>query len=96
MLIDKGIVLGEIITFKLSSGEELIAKIEDNKPLDYVVSKPMVLTATAQGIGMIPYLFTVDQTKNIPINKSLVVVAIPTEKSYADQYIQSTTSIKLL
>jgi hypothetical protein len=45
---------------------------------------------------MVPYLFTVDPEKDIPLNKSTVTVIAPTEKSAADQYIQSTTGIKLV
>lgn len=96
MIISKGIAKGEVITLKLTSGEELVARLEEETDQNYKVSKPMVLTGTSQGIGMMPYLFTSDPQKDIPINKNSVTVAVPTEKSYADQYTQSTTSIKLI
>jgi hypothetical protein len=48
-----------------------------------------------QGVGMVPYLFTVSQDKIIDLNKSTVTVCVPTMKEAADQYIQSTTGIKL-
>lgn len=95
MLIDKGVTEGEVVTFKLTSGEELIAKLAQEADQFYKVSKPMVLTANQQGIGMAPYLFTVNPDKDVKIAKSTVVVAEATDKQFADSYIQGTTGIKL-
>ncbi len=95
MLIDKGVSEGEVVTFKLTSGEELIGKLVQETDQFYKVSKPMVLTANQQGLGMAPYLFTVNPDKDVKISKSTVVVAEATDKQYADSYIQGTTGIKL-
>lgn len=95
MLIDKGVTVGEIITIKLTSGEEIIAKLVEETPMQYKLSRPMVLTAAHQGIGMAPYLFTVNPDKEVKISKVSVVVAEATDKTFADQYIQGTTGIKL-
>lgn len=95
MLIDKGITVGEVVTMKLTSGEEVIAKlVEDNNDY-YKVSKPMVLSMTAQGIGMAPYLFTVNPDKDIKIFKSNITVSEVTDKQFADSYTQGTTGIAL-
>jgi hypothetical protein len=96
MLFDKGVSTGEVITIKLTSGEELVAKLAEETATHYVLSRPLVLTAGPQGIGMVPYLFTVSSDKDIPLNKSTVTVIVPTMKDAADQYIQSTTGIKLV
>jgi len=95
MLIDKGITSGEVVTLKLSSGEELIAKLVDDGPINYKISKPLVLSMSSKGVGMIPYLFTVHPDKDININKSTVVAIAPTDKEFADQYTQGTTGIAL-
>jgi hypothetical protein len=93
MLIDKGVSVGEVCTFRLSSGEEVIAKLTGETEKDYKVSKPMVLSMNAQGIGMIPFLFTVDMEKDIKINRVSIITVENTEKRFADQYIQNTTGI---
>ena len=95
MLIDKGVAAGEVVTIKLTSGEELVTKLVEENALFLKVSKPMVLSMTAQGIGMMPYLFTVDNNKDIRINKGTVTVIEATEKQFADQYLSGTTGIKL-
>lgn len=95
MFITKGVTAGEIITFKLSSGEELIAKLLEETMTHYIVSRPLVIAMSPQGPALMPYLFTVHPDKELSISKGLVVVIADSEKQFADQYIQGTTGIKL-
>jgi hypothetical protein len=96
MLIDKGAVVGEVVTLKLTSGEELVTKLVEEGVTHYKISKPLVLSMTQKGIGMVPYLFTVSPDKDIKINKSTVVIIEATDKEFADQYLQGTTGISLV
>lgn len=96
MLIDKGVTEGEVITLKLTSGEELVAKLVEDGPLYYKLSRPMVIGMGAQGPGLMPYLFTVNPEKEVRLLKSTVTVAEATDKQFADQFIESTTGIKLV
>jgi hypothetical protein len=96
MLIDKGVSEGEVITFKLTSGEEIVAKLVEDGPVYYKLSRPMVIGMGQQGPGLMPYLFTVHPDKEVKLNKSVVAMAEATDKQFADQFIQSTTGIKLV
>jgi hypothetical protein len=96
MLIDKGVSEGEVITFKLTSGEEIVAKLVEDGPVFYKLSRPMVIGMGQQGPGLMPYLFTVHPDKEVKLNKSVVAMAEATDKQFADQFIQSTTGIKLV
>jgi hypothetical protein len=95
MIIDKGVTAGEVITLKLTSGEEIVAKLAEDAISYFKLSKPLVLGHTPQGPGLMPYLFTVSPDKEVKILKTAVAVAEATDKQFADQYIQSTTGIKL-
>jgi len=96
MLINKGITPGEIVTIKTTAGEEIVAKLVEDGVLGVKVSKPLCLTATKDGIGLVPFLFTTDPDTEITINRSTVMVLAPTIKDAADRYIQQTTGIKLV
>ena len=96
MIIDKGISIGEIITIKLISGEEIIAKLVEERTDFIKVAKPRVLTSAQGGIGLAPYLFTVDPDKDIKLQRATIVVLEPTEKDYAKQYLSGTSGIQLL
>jgi hypothetical protein len=96
MLIDKGVTVGEVITLKLTSGEEIVAKLVEEGPVYYKLSRPMVIGMGQQGPGLMPYLFTVHPDKEVKLNKMVVAIAEATDKQFADQFIQSTTGIKLV
>ncbi len=95
MLIDRGVTVGEVITLKLTSGEEIVAKLAEETDAFYKLSRPLVIGHTPQGPGLMPYLFTVHPDKDVKVLKPTVVVAEATDKTFADQYLQGTTGIKL-
>lgn len=93
MLINKNISQGDVVTIKLVSGEELMASFVEENENFIVVNKPRVLAATQNGIGIAPYLFTVDPDKSVKMYRSTIVILEPTEKSYASQYTENTSGI---
>ena len=95
MLIDNGESAGDVVTLKLTSGEEIVARLDDETATHYKLSKPMVIGMGQQGPGLMPYLFTVSPDRVIPLSKTTVTVVIASDKQFADQYLQSTTGIAL-
>lgn len=96
MLISKGVAVGEVITLKLTSGEELVAKLTEETDAYYKLSKPMVIAMGQQGPGLMPYLFTVSPNADVKLQKTTVTVAEPTDEAFAKQFLESTTGIKLV
>jgi hypothetical protein len=95
MFISKGFAEGEVVTLKLTSGEELVAKLVEDGPLYYKLKNPQVIGMGPKGPGLMPYLFTVNPDKEIKLQKSTVTVAEPTDEQFAKQFIESTTGIAL-
>jgi hypothetical protein len=96
MLFEKSRAQGDVVTVKLTSGEEIIARFEEEIATGVKVSKPMVLSMTQQGVGMMPYLFTVNPNNSIVFNYQSVTVMATTDEDFAKQYMQATTGIKLV
>lgn len=96
MLIDKGVSIGEVITLKLTSGEELVAKLAEETPTYYKLSRPMVIGMGQQGPGLMPYLFTVNPDKEVKLFKTTVTMAEATDDAFAKQFLESTSGIKLV
>lgn len=96
MLIDKGVLEGEVITLKLTSGEEIVAKLVEDGAAYYKLSKPMVIGMGPKGPGLMPYLFTVNPEKEVKLLKATVTVAEATDKEFADQFLETTSGIKLV
>jgi hypothetical protein len=95
MLLEKSIKSGDVVTLKLTSGEEVISRFEEENSHGYKISKPMVLSMTQKGVGMIPYLFTVNPNTSIVINHSAIAVLSTTDEDFAKQYTTSTTGIQM-
>ena len=96
MLISKGVSAGEVITLKLTSGEEIVAKLVEETDTHYKLSKPMVIGMGPKGPGLMPYLFTVHPDKDVSLHKQTVVIAEPTDAEFGKQFLESTSGIKLV
>jgi hypothetical protein len=95
MLINKGVSAGEVITLKLTSGEELVAKLVEDGATYYKLKNPQVIGMGPKGPGLMPYLFTVSPDTEIKLQKSTVTVAEATDSQFAKQFLESTTGIAL-
>jgi hypothetical protein len=96
LIINKGVSAGDVITLKLTSGEELVAKLSEETDSYYKLSRPMVIGMGQQGPGLMPYLFTVSPNADIKLLKTTVTVAEATDEAFAKQFLESTTGIKLV
>lgn len=85
---------GDVISIKLITGEELIARLEDETETTMVIKNPLAITVGGQGVGMIPWVLLGD-AKKCTLLRSHVVAAVVTKKEAADQYTQSTSGIAL-
>lgn len=93
MIIETPYKAGDTISFKTVAGEEVIARLVEEKSNLIKITKPMALTATQQGLGLVPFTFTVSPEANLEIQKTALVFIAKTEKEMASQYVQQTTGI---
>jgi len=95
MLINKQTKENDVISFKISSGEEIIARYVREDSDSFIVTKPSVLMMNNQGMGMAPYMFTVNPDKEYTIYKSAVITSAPTDEEISKQYLAKTSGIAL-
>ena len=87
---------GKVYTFKLNSGEELIAKYIGEQPNGYIeVSNPVSVAPGPQGMGLVPSLFTADPSNSVSINTRNVAMCAETDEAVKSKYIEATTGIKV-
>lgn len=94
LLIQKPIASGEIVTIKLVSGEELIAKMENNDSTGVTLSRPLTLTFGQNGIGMTSWMVTADPEQKVVIKHDKITTIVPTFKDAAERYSQGTHGIR--
>jgi len=83
------------MTFKLNSGEEVIAKVVDQKDNYVDVETPVSVAPGPQGMGLIQSLFTADPDQKIQINMNCVAIHALTDDGVKMKYIEATTGIKV-
>jgi hypothetical protein len=94
MLLSKPIATSDIVSLKLVNGDEIIARFEEETADTITINRPKALTVTAQGLGMIPWMFLGDKD-TMTLKKAHVFVMVPSNKDASDQYVQGTTGIAL-
>ena len=86
---------GDIVAFKLNNGEEIVAKIVENSMSDYVLSKPVTIAPSQQGLQFMQGFFTANQDKNVMLNKSAVVMTATPVEEVQKSYTEATTGIAI-
>lgn len=95
MLISKPYTVGDVVSIKLINGDELIAKLEADDTDTITVSRPLAITMSAQGMGLIPWVFLGEDGK-ITLRKKHTFFVVTSKKEASQQYIEGTTGISLL
>ena len=84
-----------VYTFKLNSGEELIAKVIQAGTEFITMEEPVSIAPTQQGMQMIPSVFTAEPKGEFKLNTNSIAIYAETEDSIKDKYLEATTGIKV-
>jgi hypothetical protein len=85
----------KVFTFKLNSGEELIAKVIQAGGDFIVIEEPVSIAPTQQGMQMIPSVFTANPKAEFKLNTSSIAIYAETDDSVRMKYLEATTGIKV-
>jgi hypothetical protein len=95
MLIEAPYKVGDVVSLKLSSGEEIVARLEEETTTKFTLKKPMVLIMQQQGLGLAPYMYSVSPDAKFDILATTVSCVAKTEPEIAKQYTASTSNIQM-
>ena len=96
MIIETPYKNGDTVSLKLTSGEEIVARLDEETATQVVIHKPMVLIAGQQGLGLAPFMFSVSADAKFKINNQSVTCIAKTEAELAKQYTSQTTGIQVI
>lgn len=83
----------QIYTFKLNTGEELVAKLTEKHPDHMMIEHPILTVLSPQGLQMMPGLFSANLDKSLRLNNSSWAMIAETREDVRDSWIQATTGI---
>jgi hypothetical protein len=85
----------QVYTFKMNSGEEMVAKVKQSGGDWITVEEPVSIAPGPQGMGLVPSLFTADPREPIRLNTNSVSLVSKTDDSVKMKYLEATTGIKV-
>jgi hypothetical protein len=96
MLLEVPYKIGDTVSFKLSSGEEIVGRLESESDKSYTLNKPMVIIAQQQGLGLAPFMFSVSPEGKFNLQTQSVSCVAKTETEIAKQYVSTTSGIQMI
>ena len=96
MLIEAPYKKGDTVSIKLTSGEEIVARL-DEEARDYMMlHKPMCLVMGQNGVGLAPFMMSVNPEKEkYKLLTSSVAMVSRTDDNISKTYVETTTGLKL-
>ena len=85
MLVTSDFKINDVITFRLNTGEEIVAKLTEEKMDSYIVSKPLVIILQEKGPVMAPMMISAD----------CVTMSASTVKEIKKAYLETTSGLDL-
>jgi len=93
MLIKKPVAVGDVISLKLSTGEEIIGRLEAETDAGYDIKKPMAIVMGQQGLALAPFMFSTPNDQVMTFKQSNVMTTGATLEEISKQYVEQTTGI---
>lgn len=88
--------VGKVYSFKLNSGEELVAKVQAECVGNYItVNSPVSVVQGPQGMGLMPSMFTANPDLSVTLNTNSIACYSETDSGVEAKYIEVTTGIKV-
>lgn len=100
-MIKEKIKNGEIVTFKLATGEEIIGKFIDSTKEEVKIKFPIniqiqMVNQNQAGIGFAPFMIGLIEGEPVSfVTSQLVTLPQPARKDVASEYTKATTGIEV-
>jgi hypothetical protein len=94
MLLSKGYEAGDIVCFKIVTGDEIVAKIVNTIDDGFVVNRPCTVIPSQQGLGLMQSLISADINNNITLKSEHIIMHGPVITDIENHYIRTTTGIQ--
>lgn len=98
MLKENKNLIGEIVSLKLTTAEEVIGKIISETDDTFMINRPLALGPMPDGragAGLFPWILS-GKTDNVMVNKNTIIGFSHTTEDVAQKYIETTTNIQIV
>lgn len=85
---------GDTVSLKLISGEEIVARLEDESETHITLHKPLQIMMGPQGFGLAPFVMSNPEAK-VKLRATSVNAIVKTSDMIAKQYVKQTTGLDI-
>lgn len=85
----------QVLTLKMSSGEEIITKVITKEGDWLVIEEPVTIGQGPKGLGLMPALFTAEPGKKVRLNTNNINFIAETDDPVKLKYLEAVTGIKV-
>lgn len=96
MLVSQKYAEGDVVSFKLVNGDEIVAKIVSEEADSFKVSAPCNVVPSPQGLGLIQSLFSAREDVKITLSKAHVMFHAESLEQMRAHYIKTTTGVEII
>jgi hypothetical protein len=85
--------VGEVVGFKMVSGDEIVGKLVTADAGRYELNKPCIVITSENGIGLMQAMFSLDpDAENLTIKEEHVITKCRVHARMHEHYLKVTTS----
>lgn len=96
MLVNQKYASGDVVSFKMVNGDELVAKVLEETDAGFAIASPCTVMPSQQGIGLIQSLFSAEQDAKVFLSKQHVMFHTETLEQMRVHYIKTTTGVEII
>lgn len=86
---------GDVVSFKMVNGDELVAKIVEHSDTGFSVSAPCTVMPSAQGLGLMQSLFSAKEDCKVFLSNQHVMFHSESLEQMKAHYLKTTTGIEI-
>ena len=87
---------GDVVSFKMVTGDEIIAKVLEQTDEGFSVSAPCTVMPSQQGLGLMQSLFSAKEDVKIFLSKNHVMFHAESIEQMRVHYIKTTTGVDVI
>lgn len=96
MLVNQKYASGDVVSFKMVNGDELVAKVLEETDAGFAVSAPCTVMPSQQGLGLMQSLFSAKEDAKVFLSKQHVMFHAESLEQMKAHYLKTTTGVEII